>query len=361
MLQTENFYSSRCSGALYEDLSIMKLHLKILSFITAFAVTVSGAVGFSSLAAEKKDKTETAADAYSSESYGTPEAGITFADGYTVNDVASLPGFMNGDFSLGLKFWGGLNNKAPGDFVSVSALGENKYLEFKETAAAGDGLTTLRFSAAKLLAGKPIVLVYDCSMPTQVNASLVQWDINRTKTLSSGVWKVLYEAKNETEWNTVVTKPIYPVMVPDGGYYELYFFIKLSLTAPAAGIKIDNLRLAYTNENEVIYDPDGNEIKGEARNESDAEEPTEVYDPSDRQNTDPQAQLDINQDEQGGDNEELIHTIIIVGTIALAAVLAIAPSIIVKAVRSKKDKNKSFSEMLEEMDKKEDKDINEEE
>ncbi len=330
-------------------MKLFSSHLKTIHFLSAFFL--AGAIGLAGFFAFADSSASASVDDYSAASYGSVDSGITFAEGNGINDIAYLQGFMNGDFSYGLKFWGGLNNKAPSDFVAVSSSGENKYLEFKETATSGDGLTTLRFSAAKLLAGKPVVLVYDCNMPSQVEASLVQWDINRTQLLSSGEWKLLYEAKNENEWNTVVTKPIYPVMVPEGGYYELYFFIELRLITPLQGVKIDNIRLAYTNENEVIYDPDGNEIKGESRSEDVAEEPGVIYDPSANRNTASELQSQTNQDEQGGDNEDLIRILIIVGTAALAVVLAVGPSIVVKAVRSKKNSGKEFSEMLEQMDK----------
>ena len=304
----------------------------------------------SAFAEDKNAKAKDAIDSYS-DIYGTVEKGITFAEGYGINDIAPLPGFMNGDFSAGLKFWGGLNNKQPTDIVSIETAGENKYLSFKQVSA-GDGVFTLRFACNKLIPGKPAVLVYDWSGPLNFYVSLEQRDSNTVTLLSSGLGKSLYEAKSENEWNTGVTEPIHPVRIPIDGYYQLFFSVKIEIVEPEENIKIDNIRLAYTNENNVIYDLDGNEIKGEVRTEDEAEEPTDVYAENDTSVSETKnTQGNDAAFDSGGDNEELIKTFTVIGALALGTILAVVPSLIVKAARAKNDNDKkNFSDMLKEMD-----------
>ena len=262
---------------------------------------------------------------------GTKEEGIVFPEGIDFRSLTLQAGLKNYNFSEGLKYWASINDKKPSETVMIMSEGENSFLTPYQLES-GDGIMSAPFYCENIIPGQAMVVVYDWSGPEAFTVTLEQYDSSGTSVLSSGFGKTIYKAKNDQEWNTNATKPIHPVRISDDGYNAMSFLVKIEIHNPSFDIKIDNLRIGYSNANGVIYDINGNEIKGEARTSNQSEAPVAEFKPpiTDDRNTTDQALS------RGGDNEDLINIFIVLGTIALCVILMLVPSAIVKAAKKRK-------------------------
>lgn len=275
--------------------------------------------------------------------YGTKEDGLILPEGSTIWSVKTQTSLKNSGFTDGLRYWISLNNNKPSENVSIMKSGENFYISTNKSAS-GDtiGIISVRFSYKNLVPGKSPVVIYDWAGSNEFTVKLEQQDLTTSYLVSSGFGQSLYTAKNENEWNTCVTKPIYPIRNAENGYYNIKFFVKIEINNPNADIKLDNLRIGFINANGIVYDINGNEIKGEKRATNEAEPPPVEYIPPVSQNNVSSGTSSNNDNvvqqviQRGGDNEELINTFIILGTIAACLILALVPSAIVNAAKNKK-------------------------
>lgn len=275
---------------------------------------------------------------------GTKEQGIILPENLKIYDVPLQNGLQNYNFTDGLKFWASINAKKPADAVMVMIDGENSFL-MPNQLESGDGIISAPFFCENIIPGQAVVIIYDWSGSADFKITLEQYDSSGASVVSSGFGKSLYEAKNDQEWNTSVTKPIHPIRLSDDGYNAILFNVKIEIYNPTFDLKIDNLRIGYSNANGIIYDINGNEIKGEARTSNQAEAPLVEFKPpitDERNNTDQAL-------ERGGDNENLINIFIVLCTIALCIILSLLPSAIVKAVKKRKmAENLNQKEILKE-------------
>ena len=140
-----------------------------------------------------------------------------------------------------------------------------------------DILTTAEFRILndKVFQGKQLVVLYDWLGDENFDIEFIQWDGKTTfRTISSGIGKTVYEAKNENEWNTTATSPLNTLFHSDRGFY-FTVRIKLLNMLPSTA-RLDNFRVALVNANGVLYDLEGNEIKGVARKANDKEASTTI-------------------------------------------------------------------------------------
>ena len=279
--------------------------------------------------------------------YGTRADGLILPEGLTMWSVDLQPSFKNSGFTEGLRYWISLNENKPSENVTVVKEGENEYLASNKSASGETiGIVSVRFSYKNLLPGKAPVVIYDWAGSRDFTVKLEQRDLGMLYLVSSGFGQALYTAKNEEEWNTSVTKPLYLIRFAENGYYDINFIVKIEIHNPEADIKLDNLRIGFINANGIVYDINGNEIKGERRATSEAEPPPVEYippvaDETTSSNVTSGSNANVVQQviQRGGDNEELINTFIILGTIAICLILALVPSAIVKAAKKAKNKN----------------------
>ena len=276
--------------------------------------------------------------------YGTKEDGYILPEGLTMWSVELQSSLKNSGFTEGLRYWLSLNGGKPSESVTIVQNGENTYLTANKNSS-GDtiGIVSMRFSYKNIVPGQAPVVIYDWAGSNDFTVKLEQRDLSFLYLVSSGFGQSLYTAKNEEEWNTSVTKPLYPVRFSENGYYNINFIVKIEIHNPSADIKLDNLRIGFINANGIVYDVNGNEIKGERRTTNEAEPPPVEYIPPVSQNTTTSSNTTSSGSnvveqviQRGGDNENLINTFIILGTIAACLILALVPSAIVKAAKKAK-------------------------
>ncbi len=275
--------------------------------------------------------------------YGTKEDGYILPEGLTMWSVELQSALKNSGFTEGLRYWLSLNGGKPSENVTIVQNGENTYLTANKNSS-GDtiGIVSMRFSYKNIVPGQAPVVIYDWAGSNDFTVKLEQRDLAFLYLVSSGFGQSLYTAKNDEEWNTSVTKPLYPVRFSENGYYNINFIVKIEIHNPNADIKLDNLRIGFINANGIVYDVNGNEIKGERRATNEAEPPPVEYIPPVSQNTTTSSNSTSSGNaveqviQRGGDNDELINTFIILGTIAICLILALVPSAIVKAAKKNK-------------------------
>lgn len=278
--------------------------------------------------------------------YGTRADGLILPEGLTMWSIDVQSSLKNSGFADGLRYWLSLNDNKPSENVSIVKSGENEYLSANKTASGNLlGIISVRFAYKNILPGKAPVVIYDWTGSNDFTVKLEQCDSMSFYPVSSGFGQSLYTAKNQDEWNTSVTEPLYPVRNSQSGYYNTNFVVKIEIHNPNSDVKLDNLRIGFINANGLVYDINGNEIKGERRATNEAEPPPVEYIPPISQNTTSSGNnsTDTNVIEQtiqrGGDNEKLVNTFIILGTIALCLIFALVPSAIVKSAKKQKDKH----------------------
>lgn len=275
--------------------------------------------------------------------YGTKEDGYILPEGLTMWSVELQSSFKNSGFTEGLRYWISLNDSKPSENVTVVKSGENTYISANKNSS-GDtiGIVSMRFSYKNIVPGQAPVVIYDWAGSNDFIVKLEQRDLSFLYLVSSGFGQSLYTAKNNSEWNTSVTKPLYPVRYSENGYYNINFVVKIEIHNPNADIKLDNLRIGFINANGIVYDVNGNEIKGERRATNEPEPPPVEYIPPISQNTTSNGNNSNSENvveqviQRGGDNDDLINTFIILGTIAVCLILALVPSAIVKAAKKRK-------------------------
>ena len=181
--------------------------------------------------------------------FGTREDGLIIPEGLTMWSVATQKTFKNPGFTEGLRYWISLNDKKPSENVSIVKEGENSYLTANKDATQSDttGIISVRFTYKNIVPGQAVVVIYDWAGSQDFTVKLEQRDLAGLHLVSSGFGPALYTAKNDQEWNTSVTKPVYPVRYSDNGYYNINFVVTILIHNPEADIKLDNLRIGFLN------------------------------------------------------------------------------------------------------------------
>ena len=273
---------------------------------------------------------------------GTKEEGIILSDGLSIWSIPIQSGLNNYNFSDGLKAWASINDKKPSEVISVVVDGENSYISSKKpeiidgvpTISGTNGLMTPQFTCENIIPGQAAVVVFDWSGSKDFNIKLEQYDTLGLSLVSSGFGKTIYTAQNDQEWNTTATVPIHPVRISVDGYEKVVFILKIEIYNQEADIKIDNIRIGYSNSNGIIYDINGNEIVGEKRTSSSAEAPAVVFKPPTTNDSNTLTEAF----ERAGGNQDIVKIFVVLGTIALCVILALGPSAIVKASQKHKSK-----------------------
>ncbi|MBP3706866.1 MAG: hypothetical protein J6J13_06455, partial [Clostridia bacterium] len=239
--------------------------------------------------------------------------------------------FNNGSFNEGFRYWARIGGGYPADFADLIETGENKCIQLN-LQTTDDAITTVKFRILndKVFSGKQLVVIYDWSGDRNFDVELTQWDKNRSLLISSGIGKSVYEAKNDTEWNTTATAVLNPLFHSDEGFY---FTVKIKLLdiIPSTA-KIDNIRIALANNNGVLYDLDGNEIEGVARKADATEVETAIVTTTEK----------VKIDEEDIESSVIdTRTIIILCSVCGAALCIIAVSIVFMVYTSKTSSSKS--------------------
>lgn len=251
---------------------------RCLSLLLAFFMLLSfGFLSANCVLAENKNQSEseTETDEEPADEYGTEAKGILTSKTENYTEIPATEEFINGSFSQGFRYWARTGDGYPSDLATLIESGENKYIQLN-LRSNEEFITTTKFRILndKVFSGKELVVIYDWLGDRNFDIELTQWDSTGSLLVSSGFGKPVYEAKNDGEWNTTATSPLNPLYHSDEGFY---FTVKIKLldTLPTTTM-IDNIRIALVNSNGVLYDLEGNEIKGVARKADSAEVETAI-------------------------------------------------------------------------------------
>lgn len=259
----------------------------LIACVTVFSLSFSS-MGY--VYAEKDDKemeeqTESEKEEEKpKDAYGTEKKGIYTTKTSNYSAIPATEELLNGSFTQGFRYWARTGDGYPSDLATIVETGENKYLKLN-LRTNEEVITTTKFRVfnANVYSGKNLVVIYDWLGDRNFDIELTQWDSTGSLLVSSGFGKTVYEAKNKNEWNTTATAPLNVLYHSDEGFY---FTVKIKLldTLPTETM-IDNIRVALVNSNGVLYDLDGNEIKGVARKAGAAEVETAIVTKTERVKT----------------------------------------------------------------------------
>ena len=246
------------------------------TFVFCLAFSGVGYVYADETDSPKEEQTESVEEEEKpKDAYGTEKKGIHTTKTSNYSAIPATETFVNGSFTEGFRYWARTGDGYPSDLAEIVEAGENKYLKLKlQTNEEVITTTKFRIFNANVYSGRNLVVIYDWVGDRNFDVELTQWDSTGSLLVSSGFGKAVYEAKNENEWNTAATAPLNVLYHSDEGFY---FTVKIKLldTLPTES-KIDNIRVALVNSNGVLYDLEGNEIKGVARKAGAAEVETAI-------------------------------------------------------------------------------------
>lgn len=260
------------------SISFKRILCVLLACATVFSLSFScvGYVYADEDEKSKEEQTETKEDDEKpKDEYGTEKKGIHTTKTSNYSAIPATETFINGSFTQGFRYWARTGDGYPSDLAKIIEAGENKYVKLN-LRTNEEVITTTKFRIlnANVYSGRNLVVIYDWLGDRNFDVELTQWDSTGSLLVSSGFGKTVYEAKNENEWNTSSTAPLNALYHSDEGFY---FTVKIKLldTLPTETM-IDNIRIALVNSNGVLYDLEGNEIKGVARKAGAAEAETAI-------------------------------------------------------------------------------------
>lgn len=246
------------------------------TFVFCLAFSGVGYVYADETDSPKEEQTESVEEEEKpKDAYGTEKKGIHTTKTSNYSAIPATETFVNGSFTEGFRYWARTGDGYPSDLAEIVETGENKYLKLN-LRTNEEVITTTKFRVfnANVYSGRNLVVIYDWVGDRNFDVELTQWDSTGSLLVSSGFGKAVYEAKNENEWNTAATAPLNALYHSEEGFY---FTVKIKLldSLPTES-KIDNIRVALVNSNGVLYDLEGNEIKGVARKAGAAEVETAI-------------------------------------------------------------------------------------